>query len=249
MRGKERLEPGDAALLGLAAEDPEYVACEGSERGGGAVGVGGLAVVDEEDVAHAADILQAMRQAGKRRERGRHLARQKLRTRAQRWPRARSGCCAGRAAADAGEVGEGAERAGPRRAGDELRCRRRTSHGPRARVADQRDRPVLRWAAAAARRCRAHQRRPRRRRAARALDQPCLHRRVVLDRAVPIEVIGRDVEQHADGGRQRSASARSGTTTSRSRESDPAPAAPAPGSPCRCCRPSARRGRRSRSSG
>src|SRR5262245_13752446 len=48
---KERRQIQDAALFRPSAQDPEDVALEGRERGGGAVGVGGLAVVDEERVA------------------------------------------------------------------------------------------------------------------------------------------------------------------------------------------------------
>src|SRR4029450_6041688 len=68
-------QAGDAALFGLAADDPVDITREGGERGGGAVGVGCLAVVDEERAVDAADLLQAMRQAGERGERCSHLAR------------------------------------------------------------------------------------------------------------------------------------------------------------------------------
>ena len=72
--------------------------------------------------------------------------------------------------------------------------------------------------------------------------QALLDRRVVLHRPVAVEMIRRDVEQHADRRHRCSASGRSGTTTldhyaARRR------AAPATASPCRCCRPSARRAR------
>src|SRR5262245_27368324 len=49
--GKERRQIQDAALFRPPAQDPEDVAIEGGKRGGGAVGVGGLAVVDEERAA------------------------------------------------------------------------------------------------------------------------------------------------------------------------------------------------------
>ena len=53
-----------------------------------------------------------------------------------------------------------------------------------------------------------------------------------------------DVEQDADASDRGSARDRSGTTSTRSRGRGPAPAARATGSRCRCCRRSARRGRR-----
>ena len=70
-RAGNRARARDAALLGLAADDPVDVARERRQRGGGAVGVGGLAVVDEERAALPADLLEPMRQARKRRERRR----------------------------------------------------------------------------------------------------------------------------------------------------------------------------------
>ena len=72
MRGKYSVRLVDAALLRLAADDPVDVALERGERRGGAVGIGGLAVVDEQRAADAADLLQAMRQAGEGRERRAH---------------------------------------------------------------------------------------------------------------------------------------------------------------------------------
>ena len=159
---EERLEAGDAALLGLAAQDPEDVALEGGERGGGAVGVGGLAVVDEERAPEPADLLQAMRQAGECLQRGRHLARRHAEAHSRRrWRPARSGCCARRAASRC-RRGRRRRRAGRSRArGRRARCRRRTTRAPRAR-APRRDRPSRGWQAAGARRCRGTSRRPRR---------------------------------------------------------------------------------------
>src|SRR5262245_25450283 len=115
------LERGDAALLRPAAEDPKDIAVEGGKRRGGAVGIGGLAVVDEERAPDPANLLEAMRQSGKGCERVLYLRR--------RYPELhRGGACSERVLhvvlaaqrGDAGEVRETAERPRPRRAGDQL---------------------------------------------------------------------------------------------------------------------------------
>ena len=155
-------QAGDAALLRLAADDPVDVAGEGGERRGGAVGVGRLAVVDEERAADAADLLQAMRQARERRERRRHLARRDAGDEAGGAGSQRIlDVVAAAQGPEAGKIGERAERPGPRRAADQLACPRRTSRAPRARWPTAR-RPSCDWQAAAARRCRGTSRRPRR---------------------------------------------------------------------------------------
>ena len=57
-------ETRDAALLRLAAGDPEDIA-EGLQRMRGGVGIGALGIVDEQHVAAAADLLHAVRQPRK----------------------------------------------------------------------------------------------------------------------------------------------------------------------------------------
>ena len=61
-------------------------------------------------------------------------------------------------------------------------------------------------------------------------------------RPVPVEVVRRDVEQHADRRRQRRRQIDLERRHLDDVDSGRAPAAPAPGSPCRYCRPSARPG-------
>ena len=152
----------------------------------------------------AADLLQAMRQAGECRERGRHLARRHAEASGpQRWRPARSGRCAGRAASrcrrDRRRRRAGRSRARGRRA----RCRPRTSRAPRARCAETRStqpRLASRRRSAMSR----HQSSSSPMTGCAALrDQARLEAGVVLHGAVPVEVVGRDVEQHADAGRQR----------------------------------------------
>ena len=75
-------------------------------------------------------------------------------------------------------------------------------------------------------------------------DQPLLDRGVVLHRAVAVEVVGRDVEQHADGRLQRRRQVDLERRQLDHVERGRTAADRAPGSACRCCRPSARRGRR-----
>ena len=58
---KELRQADDAAGLRLAAGNPEDVV-EARQRLGGAIGIGGLGVVDEPHVRLAADLLHAMRQ-------------------------------------------------------------------------------------------------------------------------------------------------------------------------------------------
>ena len=60
----------DAALLGLAAGNPDQAVVAG-QRSGGSIGVGGLAVVDEGYTGNGGDALLAVRQAGEGCERGR----------------------------------------------------------------------------------------------------------------------------------------------------------------------------------
>ena len=120
-----------------------------------------------------------------------------------RWRPAHSGCCAGRAASRC-RRGRRRRRAGRSRArGRRARCRPRTTRATRA-SAPRRDRPSCGWRAAGARRCRGTSRRPRRSTGSRRVrDQARLEAGVVLHGAVPVEVVGRDVEQHADAGRER----------------------------------------------
>ncbi|MEJ0041972.1 MAG: hypothetical protein WDM81_07055 [Rhizomicrobium sp.] len=63
MRGEEGHEAFDAAILRLAAGNPEDVGIAG-ERAGGGVGIGRLGIVDEAHGADAADLLHAMRETG-----------------------------------------------------------------------------------------------------------------------------------------------------------------------------------------
>ena len=164
-------------------------------------------------VAAAADLLHAMRQA-----------REAARGRAGSPPAStsegqRDGDGGGRVLrivraaqrADAREVGDGAvplavapderrrrPRTRRRASGSAEMRRRRARRSLRRRVGD-----------------RAAHRRRRRRSTARSRlgDQPLLDRRVVLHRAVPVEMVGRDVEQHADRRARATARGRSGTTS------------------------------------
>ena len=104
--------------------------------------------------------------------------------------------------ADAGKVGEGAERARPGRAGDKLAADR----VPAVRHARARrheidpaavGKPQALGDVAAPVVVLADDR------VRRARDEARLEGGVVLHGAVPVEVVGRDVEQHADAGRQR----------------------------------------------
>ena len=171
----------------------------------------------KQHAADAADLLQPVRQAGKGRERGGHLGRRDAQEHApRRWRRARSGCCAGRAASRCRRDRRTGRAARPRARGRRARCPRRTSRGRRA-SAPRRCRPSCGWRAAGARQMSRHQSSssPTMAVLARPGHQPRLEGGVVLHGAVAVEVVGRDVEQDADASAPASASARSGRRTSR----------------------------------
>ena len=149
------------------------------------------------------DLLEAMRQARKGLQRGGHFAR--------RHAEAHGRCAGGKRVldvvpaaqgADAGKIGEGAERTGPGCACHELAAHRvppmrharlrRYEIDPAAVGKPQAlgdvAAPVVVLADDGVRRMR---------------DQAGLEAGVVLHGAVPVEVVGRDVEQHADAGRER----------------------------------------------
>ena len=96
---EEAGERRDAAGLRLAAGDPVDVA-EAGQRLRGGIGIGGLGIVDEQHAALAADLLHAMREAGKRcaGPAGSPSARQPERRARRRPRRRRSAHCARRAA-------------------------------------------------------------------------------------------------------------------------------------------------------
>ena len=190
--------------FGLPPRIQKMSRVEGRQRGGGAVGVGGLAVVDEEDAPRPADLLQAMRQARERR-RARPPPRPATTPRMSAaalaasafwmlW-RPRSEPMPARSAkAPSGPVQGARATSSVPTAYQPWRTRSRadTMIDPAAVGEPQAlgdvAAPVVVLADDDA---------------LRGLDQARLQRRIVLHGAVAVEVVGRDVEQHADAGRQR----------------------------------------------
>ena len=77
------------------------------------------------------------------------------------------------------------------------------------------------------------------------LEDPRLGRGVLLDAGVPIEVVGREIEQHRDPRMERLDRSRAESCWPRSREScSRSKPRPARSARCRCCRRPARRARR-----
>ena len=166
------------------------------------IGVGRLGIVDEQHVALAADLLHAMREAGKRsrpaldlrRRRGRAPGRRRRRSRVLRIVRGRaasrcrarspiaSACAARRRLASTSvpshEIARRRSGRAHRDAHDRLAARRDQRSADRVAedVVDADDRE-----------------------SSAAGDQPLLDRGVVLHRAVAVEMVRRQVEQDADG--------------------------------------------------
>ena len=189
---------GDAAEFRLAAGDPEDIA-KGRQRMRGGIGIGALGVIDEQHVAAAADLLHAVRQPRKAAQ----AILQRLGADAGRQRASRG---AGRILrivqaaqrTDAAEFCDFAARAAGRLHDDFAldidAVGQRVLHGDPHHALAGLIEPVGDVAAPAV--VDADDRRALRLHAG---DEARLHGRIVLDRAVAIDMVFADIEQNADG--------------------------------------------------